>query len=75
MREAVFIRQNVRKWKEYEYVIDMAETQSPDVLADMYTDLTADLAFAQTHYPGSRITTYLNNLTLTLHTEIYRGKS
>ena len=74
MREAVFIRQNVRKWKEYEYIADMAASQSPDVLADMYTDLTADLAFAQTHYPDSRITVYLNNLALTLHTEIYRGR-
>ncbi|MBQ7691072.1 MAG: stage II sporulation protein M [Muribaculaceae bacterium] len=74
MREAVFIRQNIRKWKEYEYVTDMAESQSPDVLADMYTDLTADLAFSQTHYPDSRITTYLNNLTLLLHTEMYRGR-
>ncbi len=75
MREAVFIRQNVRKWKEYEYMVDMASSQSPDELADMYTDLTADLAFAQTHYPDSRITKYLNNLTLLLHTEIYRGRS
>lgn len=74
MREAVFIRQNVRKWKEYEYLVDMSESQSPDVLADMYTDLTADLAFAQTHYPDSRITAYLNNLALTLHAEIYRGR-
>ena len=47
---------------------------SPDQLADTYTDLTADLAFAQTHFPTSRITIYLNNLASALHNEIYRNK-
>ena len=74
MREAVFIKQNIRKWREYEYLMTMVESQSPDELADMYNDLTADLAFAQTHYPNSRITLYLNNLTLQLHTSIYGNK-
>lgn len=74
MREAVFIRMNLRKWKEYEYMIDMASTHSPDALADMYTELTADLAFAQTHYPSSQVTDYLNSMALTLHNEIYKGK-
>ena len=37
-------------------------------------DLTADLAFAQTHFPTSRITIYLNNLVSALHNEIYRNK-
>lgn len=46
----------------------------PDQLADAYTDLTADLAFAQTHFPTSRITIYLNNLASALHNEIYRNK-
>ena len=43
-------------------------------MADMYVDLTADLAFAQSHYPKSRITLYLNNLSSTLHNEIYKNK-
>lgn len=74
MREAVFIKQNIRKWREYEYLMTMVDSQSPDELADMYNDLTADLAFAQTHYPNSRITQYLNNITLQLHTSIYGNK-
>ena len=74
MREAVFIKQNIRKWREYEYLMTMVESQSPDELADMYNDLTADLAFTQTHYPNSRITQYLNNLALQLHTSIYGNK-
>ena len=42
-------------------------------LADTYIDVTSDLAFAQTHYPESKITRYLNNLASALHNEIYRS--
>ena len=45
-----------------------------DELADAYMELTADLAFAQTHFPASRITIYLNNLASALHNRIYRNK-
>ena len=56
-------------------VVERAASLSPDQLADAYTDLTADLAFAQTHFPTSRITIYLNNLASALHNEIYRNKT
>lgn len=55
-------------------VVEQAANLSPDQLADAYTELTADLAFAQTHFPTSRITIYLNNLASALHNEIYRSK-
>lgn len=74
MREAVFIKQNLKKWKEYEQRISSSSDQTPDSLADMYTDLTADLAFAQTHYPNSRVCTYLNGMALELHSTIYSGR-
>lgn len=74
MKEVTFIRQNIEKWKETEKVVEQAANLSPDQLADVYTDLTADLAFAQTHFPTSRITIYLNNLASTLHNKIYRNK-
>ena len=56
MKEVTFIRRNIEKWKETEKVVEQAAGLSPDQLADVYTDLTADLAFAQTHFPTSRIT-------------------
>ena len=62
MKEVQFIRRNIEKWRNVEQAVSAASTQSPDTLADVYTDLTADLAFAQTHYPESRITEYLNDL-------------
>ena len=51
-----------------------AMAELPDRLEEVYTTITSDLAFAQTHYPTSRITVYLNNLASTLHNEIYRNK-
>lgn len=74
MKEVTFIRRNIEKWKETEKVVEEAGQLNPDRLADAYTELTADLAFAQTHFPTSRITIYLNNLASALHNKIYRNK-
>lgn len=74
MKEVTFIRRNIEKWKETEKVVEEAGQLNPDRLADTYTELTADLAFAQTHFPASRITIYLNNLASALHNKIYRNK-
>lgn len=74
MKEVTFIRRNLEKWKKTEKVVEQAGKLSPDRLADAYTELTADLAFSQTHFPHSRITIYLNNLASALHNEIHRSK-
>lgn len=74
MKEVTFIRRNIDKWKEAEKVVEQATNLAPDRLADVYTDLTADLAFAQTHFPTSRISIYLNNLASALHNKIYQNK-
>lgn len=74
MKEVTFIRQNIEKWRETERIIETASDQSPDRLADVYVDITSDLAFSQTHFPRSRITLYLNNLASSLHNELYRNK-
>ncbi len=74
MKEVIFIRKNLTKWEQTEQLIQDNNRQSPDRLADAYTDLVADLSFARTHYPGSRITLYLNNLAADLHHLIYRNK-
>lgn len=74
MKEVTFIRRNIEKWKHTEKVVEKADKLTPDQLADAYTELTADLAFAQTHYPNSRITIYLNNLASALHNVLYRNK-
>jgi len=71
MREAIFLRQNEARWRSY-------ETQSPagpDELAARFVALTDDLAFAQTFYPESPTTQYLNALTGKLHQALYKNKA
>ena len=74
MKEAIFIRQNMAKWHNYEREFKDMKSLSPDYLAEAYGELTGDLAFAQTHYPNSTITTYLNSITAQLHQQIYSSK-
>ena len=74
MKEILFIRQNIEKWKELEPVVDRADKEDPERLADAYMEITTDLAFARSHYPTSRITIYLNNLASALHNTLYKNK-
>jgi len=74
MKEAVFVRQNRGKWKQYEDCLKNIEQQSPDALADIFIDITNDLSFAQSQYPNSHIYLYLNSLSIRLHQFINRKK-
>ena len=74
MKEVVFIRQNIDKWRSTEVLLKAVSERTPDELADAYVEVTSDLAFSQSHYPKSRITVYLNGLASSLHQEIYRNK-
>ncbi|MCB2407566.1 stage II sporulation protein M [Hymenobacter lucidus] len=71
MREAVFLRQNEAKWRQYE----TQPPAGPDELAARFIELTDDLAYAQTFYPTSATTRYLNDLAGKLHQALYRNKS
>lgn len=62
MNELTFIQNNIEKWEHVEIMTKDLSQETPDDIADAYSDVTADLAFAYTHYPSSRITMYLNNL-------------
>ena len=74
MKEAVFIYLNKEKWKEYETRLRTIRQETPDKLADLYIDITNDLSYAQTHYPGSKIAVYLNGLSSKLHQFIHEKK-
>ena len=74
MKEVTFIRQNIDKWHEAEATVESIADVLPTDLADVYIDISSDLAFAQTHYPESKITRYLNNLASALHNEVYRSR-
>jgi uncharacterized membrane protein SpoIIM required for sporulation len=74
MREAAFIKQNKTRWEEFEKVIKSPQNAQPDRLAELFIQITDDLAFARTQYPDSRITRYLNDLASKVHLEIYKNK-
>lgn len=73
MREAAFLKSNNRKWKKFESLID-TKNPDPDQIAELYTELNDDLAYAQTYYPDSKTTGYLNSLIGKLHQTIYKNK-
>ncbi|MDB5236897.1 MAG: hypothetical protein JWR44_3890 [Hymenobacter sp.] len=70
MREAVFLRQNQERWQQYE----RQAPKGPDELAARCVALTDDLAYAQTFYPASPTTAYLNGLAAKLHQRLYANK-
>lgn len=72
MREAQFLKQNADKWKVFE--AEIKQHQHPDLLADRFIELTDDLSYAKTFYPGSSTANYLNGLTGLFHQKIYRNK-
>lgn len=74
MREALFVKKNKPRWEEFEAVAKNQQAASPDKLADLFVQVTNDLSFAQTQYPKSRVTTYLNGLATKLHLGIYKNK-
>jgi uncharacterized membrane protein SpoIIM required for sporulation len=74
MLELVFIRNNKKKWQQEELTAKNSQSVQPDELADAYQDITADLAYAQTHYPESRVTMYLNDVATMLHNRMYANK-
>ena len=71
MREAVFLRQNQERWQQYE----QRPPAGPDELAARFVALTDDLAYAQTFYPQSDTTAYLNQLASRQHQAIYKNKA
>jgi uncharacterized membrane protein SpoIIM required for sporulation len=71
MREPLFVKQNIKKWEDFEN----APASSPDELANRFIQITDDLAYAKTFYPKSKTTEYLNGLAATLHQSIYKNKT
>lgn len=74
MREVAFIKQNRDKWVAYEKVISGGVKKTPDEMADMYVQLINDLSFAQTYYPKSKLTKYLNYLSAQIYQKVYKTK-
>jgi len=70
MREALFVKQNSKKWQHY----DSMQQASPDDVANQFIEITNDLAYSKTFYPNSKTTEYLNGLASKLHQTVYKNK-
>jgi uncharacterized membrane protein SpoIIM required for sporulation len=74
MREAAFIKKHKEKWQQFEDVLSKKITVSPDKLSDFYIEITDDLSYAKTYYPGSNVVAYLNGIAASAHLKIYVTK-
>ena len=70
MREAMFIKKNAEKWKEYQQL----ETDNPDETAERFITLIDDLAYAKTFYPRSKVTRWINGIAASIYQSIYRNR-
>jgi len=74
MREAAFVKQNKDKWLEFERVLSNKTNLDPDVLSDIYIEVTDHLSYAKTFYTHSNTERYLNQLASKAHQRIYKTK-
>ena len=74
MKEITFLKQNADKWQQFESLISAKSSSDPDLMADLFVQLTDDLSYSKTHYPKAKTTQYLNSIAARVHQEIYKNK-
>lgn len=74
MKETSFIEQNKEKWKRFQ---DLAANQhsDPEEIADLYSDITDDLSYAQTFYNRRTVRVYLNQIAQGIHNLVHKERS
>ena len=70
MRESTFIKKNLPRWKKYQE----EPTGDPDVMAERFTSLLDDLAYAKTFYSFSKVTAYINSMAAGIYKRIYANR-
>lgn len=73
MRESDFIRQNRKKWSEFEEILKVKQ-KDPDKISDLFIQITDDLSYSRTFYPNRSVRYYLNNKAQQLFYSIYKNK-
>ncbi|MBN2402398.1 MAG: stage II sporulation protein M [Spirochaetes bacterium] len=74
MKEINFLKQNARRWEQAEEFLKNRKNRNPDELAGYFIELTDDLSYSKTFYPGTATTRYLNELAGRFYHLIYRNK-
>jgi len=70
MRESTFIKKNLQRWKKYQD----QPADDPDEMAERFTSLLDDLAYAKTFYSFSKVTSYINGLAANIYHSIYGNR-
>ncbi len=70
MRESTFIKKNLQRWKRYQE----EPAEDPDEMAERFTSLLDDLAYAKTFYSFSKVTSYINGLAAGIYHTIYGNR-
>ncbi len=70
MREGMFIKKNVDKWKKYQH----ERSNDPDETAERFITLVDDLSYAKTFYPQSKVTHWINSIAANIYLNIYKNK-
>lgn len=74
MKETSFIDQNKEKWKKFQ-TLAANESADPEELADLYTDITDDLSYAQTFYSKRTVRVFLNQIAQSIHNLVHKERS
>ena len=74
MREVVFLKTNEKRWRKIDAIIKGKEKTAPDELAELFIQVSDDLSYAQTNYPDSPTTHYLNQLSTELFRILHKNK-
>jgi uncharacterized membrane protein SpoIIM required for sporulation len=70
LREALFIKKNKQRWER----IQQQPAQDADEMAQDFTQLVNDLAYAKTFYPGSQLTRFINGEASKIYLSIYKNR-
>lgn len=73
MKETSFIEQNKEKWKKFQKLTEN-QTSDPEEIADLYSDITNDLSYAQTFYSKRTVKVYLNQLAQGIHNLVHQQR-
>lgn len=74
MREIIFSKLNNQRWQDAETLLTANKKPDPEILSNLYMQLTDDLAYARTYFPESKTVVYLNQLVLKMHQHIHVSK-
>ncbi|MEM1093432.1 MAG: stage II sporulation protein M [Bacteroidota bacterium] len=72
--EVAFLKRRAERWQAFEDALDQPKQVEPDALAEQFIEVTDDLSYACTFFPGSKTTRYINGLTAQVQQTLYRNK-